>query len=94
MITMQVNVDISKFLGKYFDETGTVRIELKENSTVRDLLTHLSARCNARVLDNVTNEVELRRYCIVTVGKRFANLDDEIADESEIIKLIPPISGG
>lgn len=91
---MKVTVHVNHYLKKYFNKTGEIEIELEVGSTVGDLIFAIYEQYGVELLKNIKDEVQLRRYCIVVIDKRFSFLSDTISGRENEIKLIPPISGG
>lgn len=91
---MKTTIQVNRYLTKYFNYTGELKLELEENATVRDLLSALKDQFEVEIIKNIASETELRRYFIVVIDGKFAMLNDQITGDEKEIKLIPPISGG
>lgn len=91
---MEVIVQVHKSLKKYFNLTGDIKLNLRDNSTVTDLLKVIETELHVKIFNGITSEVELRRNFIVTINGRLAYLSDKIEAETKNIKILPPISGG
>ena len=91
---MKTRIQVNRYLTKYFRQTGTLEVDLKDDATVEDLLAALKEQYGVEILKKVTSVVELRRYFIVVVNGKLAMLNDRITGSEKEIKLIPPISGG
>lgn len=91
---MIVDIQVHRYLCKYFRQTGEIRVILNDDATVKDLLKALEQQHGLGMVKELISDVELRRYFIVAIDGKLAKMDERIGINAREIKLIPPISGG